>query len=310
VFSPDGRLVAAAQLRPRFKDDPRSEEVPAGVCLIEAATGEEIVRLEISPGFYGKDWAVAFTPDSRGLVVADLKSLRVWDTASGERLHQRAWPESFLNAEGEASFTARVTSLATLPGGRAVTGMEDGEVLVWDLAPASWTRGKPARDLGREELDRLWSDLAADARKGHRALHTLAAVPAQSVSYLSERLKPATAVDPKRVEKLLADLDDRRFSTREAAVRELTGLRERIEPVLQQALKGRPTPEVRRRLQALLAEPLLPSVQTRQTLRAVAALERIGTPQARRLLEKLSAGADASETRAAKAALDRLRGTP
>jgi hypothetical protein len=184
--------------------------------------------------------------------------------------------------------------------------MHDGEILVWDLSPASWSAGKPVGKLGRKEFDALWSDLAGDARKAHRALHALPAAPEQAVPFLGERLRPAVAVDAKRIEKLLADLDSKQFAAREVAARELAELRERIEPALQRALQGKPTLEASRRLRAILAEPLVPPTETRRTLRAIAALERIGTAEARRLLEKLGGGVDGRETREAKAALERL----
>jgi WD40 repeat protein len=296
VFSPDGRLVAAALLRP--KGNPYFGANREGVSLIETATGEEIVGLEI-----GEFECMAFTPDGRGLVVADRKSLRIWDADTGERLHQRAWPDSIRDGRGEVE----VHSLAVLPGGRALTGMEEGDILVWDLAPASWSAGKPVRHLRREELDALWSDLDGKAREAHHALHTLATAPAQALPLLRDRLRPATAVDAKRVEILLADLDNNNFAAREAAGRELAGLRERIEPALRRALRGKPSLEARSRLRAMLAGPrLLPLAETRRALRAIAALERIGTPEARRLLERLAGGADARETREAKAALQRL----
>jgi WD40 repeat protein len=118
VFSPDGRLVAAALLRPKYEDIPYYGDERTAVCLIEAATGEEIVRLKV--GDFG---GVAFTPDGRALVVANRRGLRVWDADTGERLHRRAWPEGMRDHRGEVV----VRSLAVLPGGRAVTGAEAGE---------------------------------------------------------------------------------------------------------------------------------------------------------------------------------------
>jgi WD40 repeat protein len=295
VFSPDGLLLAAALVQP--KKDPDDGDDRKGIVLIEPATGEEALRLEI-----GAFECLAFTPDGRGLIVADREGLFVYDTGTGERLHRRAWPESLRDARGEVA----VHSLAVLPGGQAATGLEEGEVLVWDLATASWPVTRPRSDLGREELDVLWSDLASEGRKGHHAVRLLTAVPDQALPLLRDRLRPTAAVDGNRVKRLLADLDDDKFAVREAAGRELAELRERIEPMLREALRGQLSPEARRRLETILdGLPLVPG-DTRRALRALAVLERIDTAESRRLVEKLGGGADSRETRAAKAALERL----
>jgi hypothetical protein len=83
--------------------------------------------------------------------------------------------------------------------------------------------------------------------------------------------------------------------------------------VLRRALEGKPSDEVRRSLDAWLGRPALPvsSRETLRSLRAVAVLERLATPAARRLLAELARGAPgAALTEDAKAALDRLARTP
>jgi WD40 repeat protein len=288
AFSADGRLLAAVSLQPK-KERPDQYDVK-GLSLIETATGQEVVRLEI-----GKFDYVAFTPDSRAVVVADRHKLSVWDAATGERLHQMDWPESVRDERGDA----KLSSLAVLPGGRAATGTTEGDILVWDLALSAWPARRPARELSREQFDALWSDLARDARTAYRAVTFLAAAPAWSVPLLDAHLHRVT-VDNKRIEKLLADLDGDAFETRENATRELTRLRYRVEPMLRRALENKPSLEVRWRLEAILAEPKrLPTADLRM-LRAIAVLEHIGTPEARRLLEKLA-------DREAQAALQRLK---
>lgn len=64
----------------------------------------------------------------------------------------------------------------------------------------------------------------------------------------------------------------------------------------------------RRRIEEALATLSgVPPANTLRDLRAVEVLERIGTPKARQLLEKLAQGApEARQTREAKAAVERL----
>jgi WD40 repeat protein len=295
VFSADGRLLAAKLLQPR-KQLLIEAEVK-GLSLIETASGQEVVRLEIRNFYY-----VAFTPDSRAVVVADKQKLSVWDVATGERLHQMEWPESVEDQRGRT----KLSSLAVLPGGRVAIGTVEGDILIWDLAPSTWPVRRPARELSRAQFDTLWADLARDARTAYRAVSLLAAAPAWSVPLLGAHLHPV-AVDSKHIEKLLADLDDERYEVREAASRELARLRYHAEPIVRRALHGKPTLETRRRIEAILDEPKCPPTEALRTLRAITILERIGTPEARRILEKLAAGAASPETRAAEATLQRLK---
>jgi hypothetical protein len=131
------------------------------------------------------------------------------------------------------------------------------------------------------------------------------------VAFMKERLRPVAAVDGKRLARLLADLDADEFAAREAASRELAQLGEGAETAIREALKGKPSAETKRRLDDLL-EKLEHRALTPDELRgvrAVEALEHIGTPEARKLLEALADGAaDARLTRDAKATLKRLGG--
>jgi hypothetical protein len=278
--------------------EPTTKYDVKGLSLIETTSGQEVVRLDIRKFDY-----VAFTPDGRALVVADVQKATIWDTATGERLHQMAWPESVRDEYGYS----KLSSLAVLPGGRAATGMTEGDILVWDLAPSTWAVRRPARELSRDLFDALWSDLAGEARTAYRAVSLLAAAPTWSVPLLGAHLHPVT-VDGERLDRLLANLDDERYEVREAASRELARLRYHAEPRLRRTLEGRPSLEMRRRLEAILAEPKRPTTEALRTLRAIVVLERIGTPEARQVLEKLAGGAESRETREAKASLERLAG--
>jgi hypothetical protein len=122
---------------------------------------------------------------------------------------------------------------------------------------------------------------------------------------LKERLHPVTPPDPHRLRQLLADLDSADFSVRQKAGQELLTLGESAEPGLRQALQGKPSLEVRQRLERLL-ETLERTTKLR-ALRAVEVLEAIGSPEARRLLETLSEGMpEARLTREAMASLERM----
>src|SRR5207244_1900686 len=130
-----------------------------------------------------------------------------------------------------------------------------------------------------------------------------------TVPFLRERLQAKTDSDLKLADHLIADLDSGEFTVRETAAKKLAEMGEPAEPALRQALAGRPSAEVRRRAEAMLTSPRpIPSGSFLREFRAVWILERIGTPAAREVLEKLGGGfPDAPLTREAKISLQRLQ---
>jgi HEAT repeat protein len=132
------------------------------------------------------------------------------------------------------------------------------------------------------------------------------------VPFLKEHVPPAAEVDTESVRRWIADLDSEEFAVRVAAVKELGKLGDGAAPALREALAGKPSAEVRKQAEELLAGlRLVSSPEVLQRLRAVQVLERIGSPEARRLLEVLAMGAPAAhETREAKASLQRLARRP
>jgi hypothetical protein len=163
----------------------------------------------------------------------------------------------------------------------------------------------PARDL-----DALWTDLAGkDAARAFDAIRKLSASPDQAVTLLTGRVRPATAADPKRLARLLGDLDSDRFEVRRQAQSELAGLGELAEPALRKALAGDPSLEVRQRVEQLLnnLSGQIPQAGQLGEMRAVELLELMGSSQARRLLQALAEGApEARLTREARSAIRRL----
>jgi HEAT repeat protein len=159
------------------------------------------------------------------------------------------------------------------------------------------------------DLEKHWTDLAAlDATEAYRALQALHSAEQKAVELLSKRLRPAPMVDSERIPRFVKDLDHDEFTVRERASRVLEKFGDRIAAQLQQALANQPSPELRRRVEALLEQGnLAHNPEKLRALRAVEVLERIGSVNAQQVLGTLSQGAsDDRLTKEAKAALRRL----
>jgi hypothetical protein len=270
-----------------------------GVQVWELATLLPAARLDT-----GELADVVFTPDGRRLITAGPDALGLWDLSSRRRVSTRAAPGRFRGVYGP-SFAS---SCALVWDGRTVaTGHPDTTVLLWDLRPPDTTRG--AEVLSPAQQEACWTHLAGDdAGRALAASSQLLDAPDQAVALLRDRLHPVKAPPPEDVRRLLAALDDPKFARREAAAKRLAELGELADGALRAALSGGPSPEVRRRIEGLLAEPRRVQVpELRRSLRGVRVLESIGTAEAQRVLRELGQGAPESRlTREAKASLERL----
>jgi WD40 repeat protein len=293
AFSPDGAALLSGSL-------------DQTVCLWEIATGKEVFRFR-HPG--REVTCVAFSPDgtilasSGNSVGPDRASgasnkILLWDARTGKELHQ-------IRERG-----THVAALSFSPDGTwLAAGLQDTTVLVWDTAPFHRVGVVPVQELAGTMLEALWADLAGeDAGQGYRAVWAMAAARHQGVAFLRERLKPAAGVPPGHIRQLISDLDHARFAVRTAASKRLETLGEVAEPAIQRALAESPALEVRKRLEALLANPrVVRSAERVRTLRAIQVLEQIGSQDARNVLLILAGGAaDARETQVARASLQRL----
>jgi RNA polymerase sigma factor (sigma-70 family) len=304
ALTPDGQSL----LTTTFTDSPPDSEGkrpwrpetqgPDTLRLWELATGKQRLAITRASGGRDHDFSrVAVAPDGRTLAtVRSDQTMQLWDLATGKELLRRPGHD------------APVDSLAFSPDGkRLATGHQDSAILVWDVSTAYERRPRPQPAEARE-LEIWWRDLAGDAPQAHRAIWSLAAVPAQAVPLLRDRLRPAVALPADELRRLVQDLDSPRFSRREEASRRLAEFGEDAEPILQQALANKPSTEARQRMERILAEPrLVRSPELLRSLRALQILEAIGDAPARRVLDKLAEGAPASRlTREARAAVDRL----
>jgi hypothetical protein len=236
---------------------------------------------------------VTFSPDGQWLSSGgDDGHVCVWEPLTGQEVHR---VHGHQNSVCKVAFASDGRTLLT--GGRDCTG------ILWTL--------RPPRTSKDRSIDELWTSLIAEPQLAYRAIWELAESPKAVVPFLQQRLRPVPSVPEATIRALLTDLDSDSFQRREAATKCLKEFGRGAESVLREALKFNPSAEQKRRIEALLA-PLSgmsyehPPDELRQ-LRAVAALERIGTRDARELLENLGKGhASAPLTQQAKAALGRL----
>jgi RNA polymerase sigma factor (sigma-70 family) len=280
----------------RFSPDGRTFVYSDGGTLhfIDLATGQE----PRPPSFKGvADFN--FAAGGRWLLtVAPDGTVRFWDLATGLELHRMGPADCHME---------RVT---IAPDGRTLLTLNaDCTVLVWDLAPPGWGGQE---GLKAEEMEKLWADLASrDGPAAYRAIWALAAAPQPALAGLRQRLPAAlaeVAERGRRIRDLVADLDNDAFDRRTAGSKGLAEFGAEAELALRRALAGTPSPEARKRLEELLSKGgSLPSGEMLRCLRVVEVLERIGTPEARQLLETMARGAPEDWlTQEAKASLERL----
>jgi WD40 repeat protein len=272
VFSPDGRLLAALGKRGHLW------EVVSGQPILDLP---EIVTTSAPVQTAGR--LGAFAPDGRRFALAAPRHLLVCDLQTGKILVKYPVPAYLppdVNwARGGVAFA---------PDGRSIaTACEDGNILLWDVPVLP-----RVERLTETETAALWQDLAQDAAKGYAAVWRLQEDAETAVPFLRKRLPPVPRPEVDWA-KLIRQLDSDQFEQRENASRRLKTLGRAAEDVLRQAIKGNPTLEKKKRIEALLSalesSPRPPLTDWR-AVRAVAVLEGINSPEARRVLAEWAKG--------------------
>jgi hypothetical protein len=178
-------------------------------------------------------------------------------------------------------------------------------------------RKPPTIKLDRDRWNDAWRDLKEeDGIRAYQALDILARSPNEAITFLRQSLPlgPVGAVPDARVlARLIADLDAEDFATREQASAQLARIGVAAGPALQRGLEEKPSAEAHRRLTELLTrlEEQRDKPERLRALRAIETLERIGTVEAKKVLQELGAVGDWPTSEEAQAALERLsRRTP
>ncbi len=277
--------------------------------LLELASGKERQHFlptpapaSPTPRGVGVSPVLALSPDGRTVATTSRDgSMRLWDGGGGKEI--AAFPATSSGAARTLTFSPDGKSLAA--------ACADSTVLIWDV-PGSEAAGRlAAKEAAETEKDALWADLGGDdAAKAYQAVRALAATPRLAVPLLRDRLKPDAPFDAAQIPKLLADLDADGLDTRERATRELVRAGKLAEEAVRKALAAGPSVEARTRLELVRRESALGRPQTADVLRglrAVEALERIDTPEAKKVLEAVAGGSAGTRlTLDARAALRRL----
>lgn len=284
AFSPDGRLLATGDTK-----RVRIWSVDTGKQLHELPHGHQIGVLE-------------FSPDGRTLLTANYGgTVHLWETLTGQEIHQFGNHKSW------------TWTVAYSPDGRAVASTSsDGTAVLWSVA--SLVDEKASTKLTPDELTAYWKMLGSeDAGRAFRAVLVLSAAPQKKViPFFKEQIQPEAMekADAATIARLIRELDARSFDHRSQAMKKLAKLGFRAEDALRQALEKSPSLEVRMRINKLLSK--LGNTRLSQKdvrlVRILGILEKMNTPEARNLIQKLAMGeAGQLATREAKLTLMRLK---
>ena len=190
TFLPDGRTLACGDQGGRVR-------------LIDVDTG---IATSLLKGLNGYVLCTSLSPDQRLLLAGGWRKMTIWEIETGT---ERQSFEGFDGDTFAASFSSDGRNVAAGHGGQ--------QLLVWDLPGRA-----PTVDPKSDVIATLWNDLrSADGGVVHRAIWGLVARPSAAVAHLKTTLKAVPALDRDRLTRLLTDLDDDDFGTREKAMAEI-----------------------------------------------------------------------------------------
>jgi WD40 repeat protein len=323
LYSPDGKALAVVA----------QERGGSVVHFLDAQTGQEIRLLRSDLSIR----AFAFSADGKAFAVSVNNAVSVGEVASGGIRIE--YPGRFSSGlafspdgrvlatsgqDGMIQFWHADASkpLCSLAGDRHGVGClafsPDGKMLasagyrntsyVWDAADILRSKLPDSVKLAPKDLEALWDDLAnEDAAKAYRASTKLIAGAVQSVPWLQEKAKSFSEPDATRLDEWVKDLDRDALEVRQKAVNNLLIFGYWARPAVRKALAGElPSEQSRRLAKEILEKLATPPPECLREVRTLEVLEHIGTPEARKALEKIGEGKGPRQDEA-KACLERLK---
>jgi RNA polymerase sigma factor (sigma-70 family) len=297
VFSADSRLLASEmRVNPAVnggKPAVADRQPPnLGLYLWEKASAGKVFAVEGGTRF--ARIGIVISPDGRWLGHVDFDRFDIYSLRDGKCALTGRRPADFGYRRGNYfSNYWNSGSFAFSPDGSSVVSPHsDGNMIVWAL-PQSDVRGKAER-VGAVEAEALWVALKGEPKGAYAAHWRLRDDPDATLKLLRKRLLPVKSPPDAELQALIRALASEKFATRSQAMEALRQHGRSAASALRAANKETLPLEAKRRVEKLLHESLPTSPLTPEELRhirATAILERLGIPEADRLLQELAGGA-------------------
>ena len=274
-------------------------DVVGVIVVVDLRTGTTVGRY--LPGGQDNVVSLALSRDGKRLAAGSATGrVTIWDLASGTIL------APFAGHDGP------VTGLVfTTDANRLVSSSQDGTALVWQVPEHPLAvRTIELAPIDFDEAFRLLG--STDAAQAQRGLAFLYLYPAEAVNQTRQRMPTPSGTAAAGLAKLVADLTNDDFSTREAALKTLEMIGGEAKPLLQEVARKSESPEARKLAGELLGKIDAPAHRPGdlRILRLVEFLENLRTREARRLLETWARGpAGHRLTTEAAAAIERIKET-
>ncbi len=278
-FSPDGRLMATSQNEAMMRGEGNT---PGTLHIWDTVTGRELRKVVTG----SNATVIAFSADNRLAAFAGIKGVKVFDLFNGVEV--KTYPVTDMRIPNYYEGFSAGSPLAFAPDGRTLaTGHLDGTVTLWTVPKLA-----DLPELKDDGFDKFWDSLTEEPKSDPRAdVYRMLSQPEAAMKLLNAKFV-APPFKPLDVDlaAVIRRLDAPAFPDRLAAIRKLRELGPRIAPALHEAIRTTESVEIRVRAEELLEQMkagprTFTSGPDLRASRAIEVLERIGSADAKRLLQ-------------------------